>query len=119
MALTELHPLSEATAPAFSSSIGATPIACWTRAPFRGIILKIGLVQSAAVTGTGTLTAAIGTTNITGGAVTYTAGGAGTHFSVTPTGANIVNEDDAISFTPASATGASITGYCYCVIRRI
>jgi hypothetical protein len=118
MALSSPHPLHEDTVQGFSSSIGATPIAAYGRAPFRGRIIKVGVVQSAAVTGTGTLTVAINGTAVTGGAVTYTAGGAGTNFSAVPTAANNVVEDDVISFTPAGATGASITGYVYAVIRK-
>lgn len=117
MALPELHPISEAQVMAFTSQIGATPVATHVRAPFRGKVLKVGVVQSAAVTGTSTITTAINGTGITGGAIAATAGAAGSHFSAVPTGANDVNEDDVISFTPAGATG-SATGHCYAVIRR-
>jgi hypothetical protein len=118
MALTTLHPLSEVVINANSTSIGATPIVAYARAPFRGKIVKVGLNQTAAVTGTGTLTVAINGTAVTGGVATYTAGSAGTHFSAIPTALNFVNEDDVISFTPAGATGATIAGNCYAVIRR-
>jgi hypothetical protein len=117
MALPELHPVSEAQIMAFTSQIGATPVATYVRAPFRGKVLKVGVVQSAAVTGTSTITAAINGNAITGGAVSVTAGAAGSHFSATPTALNDVSEDDVISFTPAGATG-SATGACYAVIRR-
>ena len=53
MALPELHPVSEAVVFAHSAQIGATPAAAYARAPFRGKVLKVGVVQSAAVTGTG------------------------------------------------------------------
>jgi hypothetical protein len=117
MALPELHPVNEAQVMAFTSQIGATPAPAYVRAPFRGKVLKVGVVQGATVTGTSTITAAINGTAITGGAIAATAGGAGSHFSAVPTGANDVNEDDVISFTPAGATG-SATGACYAVIRR-
>jgi hypothetical protein len=67
MALSSPHPLHEDTVQGFSSSIGATPIAAYGRAPFRGKIINVGVVQSAAVTGTGTLTVAINGTAVTGG----------------------------------------------------
>lgn len=117
MALTELHPVSEMQVMAFTSSIAGTPVATYVRAPFRGKVLKVGVVQSAAVTGAATVTTAINGAAITGGAVSVTGGSAGSHFSATPTGANDVNEDDVISFTPAGATGAA-TGHCYAIIRR-
>jgi len=117
MALTELHPVSELQVMAFTSSLGSTPVATYARAPFRGKVLKVGVVQSAAVTGTATVTAAINGAAITGGAMSVTGGSAGSHFSAIPSGANDVNEDDVISFTPAGATG-TVTGHCYAVIRR-
>jgi hypothetical protein len=117
MPLTELHPVSELQVIAFTSQIGAAPAPAYVRAPFRGKVLKVGVVQSAAVTGTSTITTAINGTGITGGAIAATAGGAGSHFSAVPTALNDVNEDDVISFTPAGATG-SATGHCYAVIRR-
>lgn len=55
MALPELHPVSEAVVFAHSAQIGATPAAAYARAPFRGKVLKVGVVQSAAVTGTATV----------------------------------------------------------------
>src|SRR5258708_2950359 len=119
MALTDLHPVSELQVNAFTSSLGSTPIATYVRAPFRGKVLKGGVVQSAAVTGTSTVAVAIAGTAITGGSVAVTAGAAGGHFSAVPTAVNDVNEDDVISFTPSGATSsAGVTGACYAVIRR-
>jgi hypothetical protein len=117
MALTELHPVNELQVMAFTSSLGTTPVATYVRAPFRGKVLKVGVVQNAAVTGTATVTTAINGAAITAGAVSVTGGSAGSHFFATPSGANDVNEDDVISFTPTGATG-SATGHCYAVIRR-
>lgn len=117
MALTELHPLSEVQVPAFSTSIGATPIVANARAPFRGKILKVGVIQNGAVTGTAAVAVAVNGTAVTGGALSVTAGSAGTLFSATPTGANDVNEDDVISFTPSGATG-TVQGHFFAVIRR-
>jgi hypothetical protein len=117
MALPELHPIHEDQVMAHTSQIGAGAAPAFVRAPFRGKVLKVGVVQSAAVTGTSTITTAINGTAITGGAIAATGGGTGSHFSAVPSGANDVNEDDVISFTPAGATG-SATGHCYAVIRR-
>ena len=120
MAQTVLHPLSEVTVTCHSPSIGASPIVGYARVPFRGKVLKVGVIESAAVSATATVTVAINGTSITGGAITVGATGsaAGTHNSATPTGANNVVEDDVISFTSASGGGASVTGHYYAVIRR-
>jgi len=117
MALTVNHPtLQEQTVFAYSSSLGGTPIVAYARVPFRGKVVKIGVVQNGAVTGTSTVTTAINGTAITGGALSVTGGSAGTLFSAVPTAANKVAEDDVISFTPAGATG-TVTGACFAVIR--
>lgn len=118
MALTVNHPVSEIMITSYTPGIGSTPSVANFRAPFRGKILKVGLNQSAAVTGTTTVTTAIAGTSITGGAITVTAGGAGTHFTATPTALNLVNEDDLVTFTPAGGTGAGVTANCYAVFRR-
>ena len=117
MALTELHPVSETQVMAFTSSLGGSPVPTYVRAPFRGKVLKVGVVQSATVSGTATVTTAVNGAAITSGVVSVTGGTAGSHFFATPSGANDVNEDDVISFTPAGATGTA-TGHCYAVIRR-
>jgi hypothetical protein len=85
--------------------------------PFRGKVLKVGVVQSAAVTGTGTVATAVNGNGIGGGSLSVTGGAAGTLFTAVPTAGNDVNEDDVISFTPSGATG-SATGACFAVIRR-
>ena len=117
MALPELHPVSEAVVFAYSSQIGATPAAAYARAPFRGKVLKTGVVQSAAVTGTAAVATAINGNSIAGGSLAVTGGAAGTLFTAVPTAANDVDEDDVISFTPSGATG-SATGAFFAVIRR-
>lgn len=117
MALTIPRNLLEDVVYAYSSSIGATPIVAYARAPFRGKITKVGVVQNGAVTGTSTIATAIGGTAVTGGSISVTAGSAGSHFSASPTAANNVVEDDVISFTPSGATG-TVTGAFYAVIKR-
>lgn len=117
MALTVNHPVNEVAIHAFSTSLGTTPVVAYVRAPFRGKILKVGVVQNGAVTGTSTCTTAINGTAVTGGAITVTAGSAGSLFTASPTAANNVVEDDVISFTPAGATG-TVQGHFFAVIRR-
>jgi hypothetical protein len=117
MALPELHPVNEAVVFAHSGQIGATPAAAYARVPFRGKVLKVGVVQSAAVTGTATVGTAVNGNAIAGGSLSVTGGAAGTLFTAVPTAANDVNEDDVISFTPSGATG-SATGAFFAVIRR-
>ena len=121
MALPVPHSLKEYTLSCHSPSIGASPIVGYVRVPKRGRMVKIGVVQSAAVTGTGAVAVAInGGTAITSAAMAaITAGGAGTLFTATLNGTDVadVNEDDVISFTPSGATGATITGHFFAVIR--
>lgn len=117
MALPVNHPLNEVQLDTYSSSIGATPTVGYVRSPYRGKILKVGCIQSGAVTGTSTIATAINGTAITGGSIAVTAGSAGTLFSATPTAAQRVNEDDVISFTPSGATG-TVTGNMFVVIRK-
>jgi hypothetical protein len=125
MALTDLHPVNEAVVMFHCPSIGGTPVAAYARAPFRGTILKVGVVTHGVITTADcTVTPATNTTgsfaNITGGAITVPVSGAaaGQHASAAPTGANTVNEDDVIRFTPAGASGASIAATFYAVVRR-
>lgn len=117
MSLPNNHPLNEVTLHAYSSSLGGTPIVAYVRAPFRCKVLKVGVVQNGAVTGTSTVATAIGGTAITGGSISVTGGSAGSLFSATPTAANRANEDDVISFTPSGATG-TVTGACFAVVRK-
>jgi hypothetical protein len=125
MALPELHPLNEVMISCESASIGATPANAYMRVPVRGKIIKVGCVTKGAITtADGTETFATNNTgsfaNITGGAVTVTVSGAaaGQHFSAVPTAANDVNEDDVVRITPSGASGSSIGGFFYAVIRR-
>jgi hypothetical protein len=85
--------------------------------PTRACRFAVGVVQSVAVTGTGTVATAVNGNAISGGSLSVTGGAAGTLFTAVPTAANDVNEDDVISFTPSGATG-SATGAFFAVIRR-
>jgi len=117
MALTNNFPLTVVEVTAYSSSLGGTPIVAYAHAPCRGKILEVGVIQNGAVTGTSTVTTAINGTAITGGAVSVTGGSAGSLFTASPTAANLVAEDDVISFTPAGATG-TVTGACFARIQK-
>ncbi len=117
MAVMNNHSLREETITAFTSSLGSTPLVAYIRAPYRYRIIKVGVIQNGAVTGTSTVTVAINGTSVTGGALSVTGGTAGTLFSAVPTAANTGVEDDVISFTPAGATG-TVTGHCFVVLRR-
>jgi hypothetical protein len=122
MALPELHPVSEATLQAFSRSIGATPEAAYLRVPFRCKVMKVGCVtQGTITTADATVATAINGVAITGGSITVTIAGAaaGQVFTATPSGANVANEDDVVSFTPSGASGANIGGQFFAVLRRI
>ncbi len=121
MALTENHPLSEVQASCHSASIGGTPVAAYARVPFRGKIMKLAAVTGGVITSAdATIATAINGTAITGGSITVTVSGAaaGQEFSAIPTGANNVNEGDVVSFTSSGASGSSIPGSFYAIIRR-
>lgn len=125
------HPLDEHTVTCFTSSFGTTPIAGVARAPFRGVVVKVGFIANLAWTGTLTVTPTIipaaadgvapgSGTAITGGAFTMSATNSapGSTNSVVPTGANSVNEDDVIRFVPSGATATAGTGTFYAVIQQ-
>lgn len=121
MAITELHPISEAVVYAHSASVGASPIAALAIAPFRGTIRKVGCVLVSGVSTSNLLVStAINGTAITGGGFSVTASGsvAGSMGSAVPTGANKVNEDDYITFTPSVAAGTAVPATFFAVIRR-
>jgi hypothetical protein len=125
MALPENHPLNEIQISCHSASIGASPAAAYIRVPFRGKVVKVGGVTGGTIT-TADSAIAVASNNsgsfaaMTGAGFTITVSGAaaGQHFSAIPTAANDVNEDDVIRFTPSGASGASIPGTFYAVIRR-
>ena len=121
MTLTVNHPtLKEVSVGCHSSSIGASPAAAYCRAPFRGKIVKlIGVTGGTITTADCTVSTAIAGTAITNGNFTITVSGAaaGQVFSSSPSGANLVNEDDIISFTPSGASAASIPATFYAVIQ--
>ena len=124
MALPGTHPfLKEKTLETSTNSIAATPLACCVRLPFRcKIVLVAGVSHGAFTTDCSVAVALIpavagGTapgsgTAITGSPLVLTASNsaAGTSATFVPSGANIGNEGDLVSFTPSGSTGTTIGG---------
>lgn len=114
-------PLSDLQVSCTSTSIGGTPVATYVRSPCKGLIVKVAAVTHGAITtADASIAVAIGATAVTGGTITvaFTGSAAGQEFSAVPTGANVVNEGDVISFTPSLASGSNIVGSFYAIIRR-
>jgi len=131
MALPNTHPmLQERCYSASTNSIASTPLACVIRAPFRCKVTQVTGVSHGAFTTDCSVAVAIipsvagGTapgsgTAITGSPLVLTASNsaAGTSATMTPSGANIANEGDLISFTPSGSTGTTIGGtFGICVV---
>jgi hypothetical protein len=112
MSLVTPHPtLKEQRIMLRTTSIGATPVACYGGVPFRGRITKLqATTQGTITTADCTLTVAINGTTSTPLAGTIPVSGAATPQIVTwiPTTQVFVNEDDYITITPSGASGASI-----------
>ena len=120
MALPNNHTIQEIRVGAFSSSVGGTPVAAYTAAPCQGTIIKVGCVINAALTTADcSVAVAINGTAVTGSpfVITQSGSAAGNVATLIPTGANAVNEDDAISFTPSGASGSSVAGQFFAIIR--
>ena len=121
MALPVNHPVNEARVNAHSPSVGTSPIAAYCTAPFRGKLIKvIGVINGAISVADCSVAVTINGTAVTGSPfiIAQSGSGAGTTGSLTPSGANTVNEDDYISVTPSGATGSSVTGNFLCVFAR-
>src|SRR5947209_550173 len=100
MALPTNHTFTESVSKTYSPSIGSSPVTAYARAPFRGKIVKLGCTLQGTLSGDATVACTVNGTAITGGSLTLTASGSagGSIFTVVPTGANVVSEDDYISF---------------------
>jgi len=121
MALPNNHPLTIVQVVAHTPSVGASPVAGYTRSYVRGKVTEVGVVLGGTITtADATIATTINGTAITGGSITATASSSagGSRFSVVPTGANDVNEGDYISFAPSGASGTSIPATFYAVIRK-
>lgn len=120
MALPGNHVLFTQHITSYSPSVGATPVASYMRAPFRAQIRKVTCILGGTLTADATVTVAVNGTSI--GTFVLTASGsvAGsifTSFTPTTTALSYVNEDDVVSFTSASGTGANIPGHFSCAFR--
>ena len=131
MALTLNHPtLKETRVHSTTNSIASTPLACAAIAPFRGKIVNIMGVSHGIFTSDCSVAVAIipsvaggsapgSGTAVTGSPMTLTASNSalGTSTSFVPSGANLVNEGDLITFTPSGSTGTTIGGTFVAVIQ--
>jgi len=111
MTLPRNVPLDEHVAYCHTASCAASPIAASTRAPFRGKIVKVWSILGGAITSADcSVAVSINGTAVTGGTITVAnaSSAVGDFDSALPTGANNVNEDDVITFTPSGATGTNI-----------
>ena len=121
MALPNMHSLREMQVGCFSPSVGASPVAAVARSPSRGKIVKVGAVLVAGLsTSDCSVAVAVNGIAVTGSPFTITQTGSalGTTAVMVPTGANNVNEDDTISFTPSGSAGASVGCTFFAVIDR-
>jgi len=121
MPLPNNHPtLKETQVGCHSISIGGSPAASYTRAAFRGRIVKFGGITGGAITTSDcTVTVAVNGASIGSFTITVAGAAAGQLFSGAPSSfANqAVNEDDVISFTPSGASGASVPGSFFAVLQ--
>lgn len=121
MTSTKNHPLTEEQLSCHTASVGGTPVAAHIRAPYRAKVILVGSILGGAITSAdATIATAINGTAITGGSITITQSGSavGDLDTAAPSGANQVNEDDVISFTPSGASGSSIPCGFFAVLKR-
>ena len=120
MAYPVTHPIDELRVYGRTSSV-ANGQTVSIAAPFKGRIVKVGGMVSAAITtADATCTTSIAGTAITGGAFTLTQSGSaqGTQSSSIPSAANAVNEDDEIRFAFTGTGTAGGETSLYAVVRR-
>jgi hypothetical protein len=121
MAYPTTHKLTTVHLNAHSPSIGASPIAAYIRAPFRGTLEKVAVVANGTITTADcSIAVALNGTAISGSPflLPVSGAGAGEVASLVPTAKTYVNEDDYISFSPSGASGASITGTFTATIKQ-
>ncbi len=116
MALTVNHPtLKEVVVPTTTVADSSGVVSMYGRAPFRGKIVKMGVILGAVVDSDRVFTGKIGGTAITGGALTVAASGsvAGDNKSLVPTALNLVNEDDVLEIASdgAGSTACVTAGF--------
>jgi hypothetical protein len=122
MAYPGTHILSTIDLTAYTPSCGASPVAAYVRAPFRGSIMKFtGILGGAITTANGTVTLTNATQGTTVGSFTIVeAGSAAGQFQFgVPTSLAVteVNQDDILVLTPSAASGSSVPMHFSVVIR--
>lgn len=125
MPLLTSRPMNDVALSESTTSIATSPVAAMAIAPCSGLLERV--LAAAGGTTTGTIAVAVsinGGSDVTGGALTIAAGSnarAGSIYELPQIGASavIVNEGDAITFTPSGGTGATIPGAFVAVIRTI
>ena len=121
MALPANRSLRQVQVDCFSPSVGASPVPAVARSPSRGTIVKVGGVLVAGLSVSDCSVAVkINGTPVTGSPFTMTqvSSAEGSVFTMIPTGANTVNEDDAVAFEPSGSAGASVGCNFFAVIDR-
>ncbi len=121
MTLTTPHPFTEAQIGAHSASIGASAAAAYARVPFRAELKEVGLVAGGVITTADcSVAVAVNGTAISGSPfiLPVASAAAGQLATLVPTAKTYLNEDDVISFTPSGASGSSIPGNFFAVVRR-
>jgi hypothetical protein len=120
MALTINHPtLKEVVVYTTTIVDSSAAVSMYARAPFRGKIVKMGVVLGAVVDSDRVFTGKINGTAITGGALTVAASGsaAGDVKSLVPTAANFVSEDDTIEIASDGAGSTACVTQGFAVIQ--
>jgi hypothetical protein len=116
MTLPTVHPtLREHAVNTSTVADSSAAVSMYARAPFRGKIVKLGVVLGAVVDSDRVFTAKINGTAITGGALTVAASGsaAGDVKSLVPTALNFCNEDDTLEILSdgAGSTACVTNGF--------
>jgi len=120
MALTNSHPTLKEVNISTTTIVDSSAVASmYGRAPFRGRIVKMGVVLGAVVDSDRVFTGKINGTSITGGALTVLASGsaAGDVKSLVPTALNFVNEDDTIEIASDGAGSTACVTQGFAVIQ--
>ncbi len=121
MALPVHHTFNTIDLTAYTPSCGASPVAAYVRAPFRGTLRKFaGILGGVITTADCTVTVAVNGTTVGTFTATQAGSAAGQLFTGSPTTLVLsqVNEDDVISLTPAGASGTAIPMHFSVVVRE-
>lgn len=115
MALTVNHPtLKEVVVPTTTTADSSGVVSVYGRAPFRGKIVKWGVILGAVVDSDRTFTAKVNGTAVTSTLVVAASGSAaGDNKNSVPTAGNAVNEDDVLEIASdgAGSTACPTAGF--------